>query len=125
MCTYPKKFFGLENQSNNWTRKRKETMSQIISAQLHLPSSSKFRTKKRMSQKALRQAFMDGADFFVMSSNGRPYQTYCSCRDFAEGASVEMVEDGESVDYFTYKPSIDPQENDIPVFANGHNIELD
>lgn len=100
-------------------------MTQIHKAQLHLASYSKFRTKKRMSKKALRQAFRDGADFFAMSINGQPCQTYCSCHDFAEGASVEMIEDGESVDYFTYMPSIDPQENDIPVFANGHNIELD
>ena len=101
-------------------------MAQIHKAQIHLAKYSEFRTKKRMSKKALRQAFMDGADFFaVISSNGQPYQTYCSCRDFAEGASVEMIEDGESVDYFTYKPSINPQENDIPAFANGHPIELD
>ena len=104
-------------------------MSQIISAQIHLASYSKFRTKKRMSKKALRQAFMDGADFFAMSINGESCQTYCSCRDFASGATIEIFEsDGNfmcSVDYFTYKPSINPQENDIPAFANGHPIELD
>lgn len=111
------------------TVERKETMPQITSAQIHLASYSKFRTKKRMSKKALRQAFMDGADFFAMSINGQPCQTYCSKNDFASGATIEIMEsDGNfmcSVDYFTYKPSIDPQENDIPAFMNDGRIELD
>ena len=104
-------------------------MAQIHKAQLHLASYSSYRTKKRMSVKALIQAFKDGADFFAMSINGSPCQTYCSCRDFAPEATIEILEsvDGfmTSVAYFTYKPSINPQENDIPAFANGHPIELD
>lgn len=104
-------------------------MAQITNAQIHLAPYSKFRTKKRMSAKALRQAFMDGADFFAMSINGQPCQTYCSKNDFASGATIEIMEsDGNfmcSVCYFTYKPSIDPQENDIPDFMVGHPVELD
>lgn len=102
---------------------------QIQKATISLAVYSKFRTKKRMSAKSLRQAFMDGADFFAMNINGQPCQTYCSCRDFAPGSTVEIMEsDGNfmcSVAYFTYKPSIDPAANDIPAFANGHPIELD
>lgn len=101
----------------------------IQKATISLAVYSKFRTKKRMSKKALIQAFKDGADFFALSINGQPCQTYCSCRDFAPGATVEIMEsDGTfmtSVAYFTYSPSVDPAANDIPAFANGHPIELD
>lgn len=104
-------------------------MVKIHTAQAYLPAYSAHRTEKRMSADALIEAFKDGADFVAMSINGEPCQRCCSCMDFADGSTMEVFEsDGNymcSVACFTYKPSIDPQENDIPVFANGHNIELD
>ena len=79
--------------------------TKIRSAQVMLASYSKHRTKSKMSAKALKTAFMAGADFFAMSINGSPCQTYCSCRDFAPEATIEILEsvDGfmTSVCYFT------------------------
>lgn len=80
--------------------------TKIRSAQLMLASYSKHRTKSGMSAKALKTAFIAGADFFAMSINGSPCQTYCSVSDFADGSTVEIIErDGDfmtSVCYFTH-----------------------
>jgi len=107
-------------------------MSTIQKAQIRLAYHSKYRTKRKMSKKALKSAFFAGADFVALSINGQPCQTngmLCSCRDFAEGATIEIMEsDGQflcSVDYFTYKPSVEAQKNDVPYFMQGHPIELD
>lgn len=104
-------------------------MPYIKSAQVQLACYSPSRTKPTMSAKALREAFEKGADFYAYSIDGQPSQVYCSCRDFAAGATVEIVERNgpylTTVAYFTYNPPIDPQANDIPAFANGHPIELD
>jgi len=102
--------------------------NKIRSAQVELAPFSKHRTKKSgMSKKALQAAFEAGADFMAHNIDGVPVNTYCSCRDFADGATVSIVEvvNGfyETKCYFTFKPKV--EENDIPHFMTGAPVELD
>jgi len=84
----------------------------IYQATVELTSYSKHRTKKYgMSAKALREAFEAGADFTAHNIDGRPCITVCSSSDFAEGASVTIVEMSggfySTKCYFTFKPKVE------------------
>jgi len=85
----------------------------IYQATVELTSYSKHRTKKSgMSAKALREAFMAGADFTAHNIDGRPCITVCSCSDFVDGATVTIVEMSgagfyDTKCYFTFKPKVE------------------
>lgn len=103
-------------------------MAKIRSAEIELAPFSKHRTKKSgMSEKALYAAFEAGEHFTAHNIDGVPVNTYCSCRDFKDGATVSIVEvvNGfyETKCYFTYAAKV--EEHDIPHFMTGAPVELD
>lgn len=101
----------------------------IRNAQIILAVYSRSRVKgKRMTKKAIVDAFYANDDFYLLSLNGRPYGGYCSIRDFADGATVEIFENrggfDTSIAYFT----VDLKKiaaDEVPAFMVGHPIEND
>lgn len=102
----------------------------IHKAQINLAVYARSRTKgKRMTKKALIDAFYANDDFVTHSVNGQPYGTYCSIRDFADGATVEILERDSrgyynSVAYFT----VDLKKiaaDEVPAFMAGLPVEND
>ena len=51
------------------------------------------------SMKSVREAFRNGADFLAHNINGVPCETYCSLKNFAPNARVEIREGADCIFY--------------------------